>query len=137
MTELSFLIDLLLNHKLPKPTRDAIAARIKDVECRASLSSPSPVSARHLPSPVALPPHIANQTPSMQAIMLRNQDLMSLPESAQSVSVVPSLPPEAPMPVAVIAQTPATVAALNERHAHIAQARSGKPIPGETKPRKW
>lgn len=32
MTELQFLIDLLLNHKLPKDTKALIATRIKDVE---------------------------------------------------------------------------------------------------------
>lgn len=32
MTELSFLIDLLLNHDLPKVTKDSIAGRIKEVE---------------------------------------------------------------------------------------------------------
>ena len=32
MTELSFLIELLLNHDLPKATKDLIASRIKEVE---------------------------------------------------------------------------------------------------------
>lgn len=32
MTELSFLLELLLNHKLPKKTKDAVAERIKVVE---------------------------------------------------------------------------------------------------------
>ncbi len=32
MSELSFLIDLLLNHKIPKKTKDAIQSRIKEIE---------------------------------------------------------------------------------------------------------
>ncbi len=32
MTELTFLIDLLLNHDLPKETKASVASRIKEVE---------------------------------------------------------------------------------------------------------
>lgn len=32
VTELQFLIDLLLNHKLPKATKDLVAKRIGEVE---------------------------------------------------------------------------------------------------------
>lgn len=35
MTELTFLIELLLNHKLPKPTKDAISERIREIEVNA------------------------------------------------------------------------------------------------------
>ncbi len=140
MTELGFLIDLLLNHKLPKATRDSIATRIKEVECKTS-SLPT-ASLRPAPSPMPqhLPPHIANQTPSMQAIMMRNQDLIQSPgDAAVPATAVHAMTaqPEPPQPVAVVAQTPAAVAAINERQAHLAQARSGKPLPGETRPRKW
>lgn len=38
MTELTFLIDLLLKHKLDDDTKDALAARIRDVE--AALTAP-------------------------------------------------------------------------------------------------
>lgn len=41
MTELTFLIELLLNHDLKKETKDLIAGRIKEVE--AELNSRQPI----------------------------------------------------------------------------------------------
>lgn len=131
MSELAFLIDLLLNHRLPKATKDAIAARIKEVECKSS-SLPSPAYARPLPSPVALPPHIASQPASTQAAMLKQ-----LAQDGTPITVEPQPVAPEPPPVAVIAQTPQAAAALAARNASISQARSGKPLPGETSPRKW
>jgi hypothetical protein len=98
VSELSFLVELLLNHKLPKATKDAIAARIKEVECRTSSYSPRSVSSSplsSLPAP-SLPAHIANQPASTQAAMMRHGDIAALPPPA----------PEAPPPVEVIAHTP-------------------------------
>jgi hypothetical protein len=114
VTELSFLIDLLLNHKLPKPTREAVTARLRDVEAGYAAAPPAPA---RLVAHAAF----ANQAPSMQAIMARNPDLV---------------PPD-PQPVAVIAQTPAAVQAMNSRNQAIAQAISGKTVEGQTRPRKF
>lgn len=130
MTELGFLVDLLVNHKLAKLTKDAVVSRIKEVECRTSSSSQSVayLSQRSsLPAPSSLPSHIASQSPSTQIAMMRQMgDGVDLP------------PPETPpQPVAVVAQTPAAVAAVNAREQSIRQAMSGKPMPGETKPRKF
>ncbi len=36
MGELSFLLEILLNHKLGKPTKDLIAARIRELEERTA-----------------------------------------------------------------------------------------------------
>ncbi len=139
MTELTFLVDLLLNHKLPKPTRDAVAARIKEVEAGIGFAppqrmAPQPAMAR----PQNLPPHIASQSPSMQAIMLRNPDLapVGVPSGAAIEALALASPPE-PQPVAIIAQTPAAVNAMNERAATIRQGMSGKPEKGRTSPRKF
>ena len=68
MTELSFLIELLLNHKLPRTTQLAIKERIKDIETRA----PAPQPQR--------PVHPMAQAPSMQAkIEAMEQDLQANP----------------------------------------------------------
>lgn len=71
MTELSFLIDLLLNHKLPKATKDAVAARIKDIE----QASPQP---RPSIQPIAAP-QVAQvaQTPAAQAALAQRQALIN------------------------------------------------------------
>lgn len=128
MTELTFLLELLLNHKLPKGTKAAIAGRIKEVE--EGLSTKQIFSAHHqvtqAPVKTSPPPAaMANQSPSMQAIMARNPDLMA------------SLEESSPPPVTVIAQTPAAQAALAAREQIIAMAVSGKPEPGQTSPRKF
>jgi len=116
MTELGFLLELFLNHRLPKSTKDLVAQRIKEVEQELT---------KYDSFPPPQPPRmqvgaISNQAPSTQAILARNPDLAI-----------------AAQPVAVIAQTPAAQAAMAGREATIKQAMSGKPAPGETKPRKF
>ena len=142
MTELTFLVDLLLNHKLPKPTRDAVAVRIKEVEMglpkQYGQYNPPPAPQAAMARQQNLPPHIANQSPSMQAIMLRNPDLVpaGVPSGA-AIEALAIAPPPEPAPVAIIAQTPAAVNAMNERAATIRQGMSGKPEKGRTSPRKF
>ncbi len=99
-TELTFLVDLLLNHKLQKSTKDLIAERLKEF---ASDPGPRPRAIQ-----ASVPPELANQSPSTIAAMLRHAE------------------PVEPQPVAVIAQTPAAVAALNSRQQAINEAMSGK-----------
>lgn len=115
MSELSFLIDLLLNHKLPKVTRDAIAGRIKEVESNAS-------SHRPVLAPIR-PAAISAQPPSTQAILDRNPDL--------AAAIAP------PVPVENIAQTPATIAAINSRNQAISESLSGKVDKVTGRPRKF
>lgn len=110
MTELSFLIDLLMNHKLPKLTKQAIAERIKEVE--SNIGAPNVRS------------QAPRQAPSTIAALSRQADEAN-----------PAIP--APEPVAQIAQTPAAAAALAARKQSIAQALSGKMEKGQTSPRKW
>lgn len=125
MTELSFLLDLILNHKLPKATKDAVAARIKDVEAGYSVRSPTPQMAR----PMAVPPGMEGQSPSTIAAMMRHGDVAPI-QSAE------------PAPVAVVAQTPAAMAAMAARNQALqaatgAGAFTGKPEKGRTSPRKF
>lgn len=60
MTELSFLLELLLNHKLPKKTKDAVAERIKVVE-NGIIPQPTairaaPLISSRMPPPDPIPP---------------------------------------------------------------------------------
>jgi hypothetical protein len=128
MTELSFLLDLLLNHKLPKPTREAVTARVKEVEVQ--LQHPQqqlrPIGQVISGIGQVIPPHLVGQAPSTIAAMMRHGD------------APPAAPPaEVPAPVAIVGQTPAAQAALLERQAAIAGAISGKPEKGRTSPRKF
>lgn len=120
MTELSFLIDLLLNHRLQKGTKEVIQQRIKDVE--AGMAMPMQVP-RAVAMPAHLSPAIAMQSPSTQALMAKHAAMGE--------------PPPAPVKVEQIAQTPAAQAALASRQQAIAIGLSGKPAKGETSPRKF
>lgn len=138
MTELSFLLELLLNHKLPKATREAVTARIKDVEMMlgARATAPGPYIA-YAPPPAAVPAHLANQSPSTIAAMMRHeQKTGGVPIMQPDAAVVPAPPPPVITPT-IIAQTPAAVAAMNARQETINLAMSGKPAKGETSPRKF
>lgn len=142
MTELTFLIDLLLNHKLPKPTRQAVADRIKEVEesfARVPSNSPK-FSVTPMAAPTAIPSHLVGQSPSTIAAMMRQEagGAVMQPIPSNPVSE-PSNPPapQNPAPVTIIAQTPMAAAAMADRQAAIIQAVSGKPEKGRTSPRKF
>lgn len=122
MTELSFLLELLLEHKLPKPTRIAITDRIKEIDT-IRVSPPVPYTQR--------PPRTA-QSPSTQRIL----DEMAAEQGGTVVQEVGIIGESQLMP-AVIAQTPAAVAALNARNEAIRIAVSGKEEKGRTSPRKF
>ncbi len=108
MTELSFLIELLLNHKLPKATKDAIAARIKEVEAvPRSYGQMNP------------PPSTISTQPSSRDVAQRHPDL------------VPVTAPE------VIGQTPAAMAAMASRSQAIAESMAGKVDKISGRPRKF
>ncbi len=63
MTELSFLIDLLLNHKLSKEVKKLIADRVREIES-------APRTAAHIPAGV--PPHLVGQSPSTIANLMKD-----------------------------------------------------------------
>ncbi len=77
MSELSFLIELLLNHELQKETKDLIAARIKEVEERFNLANVTRVT---LPQNAyisdVLPEHMA-QTPAAAKALQERQQMIS------------------------------------------------------------
>jgi hypothetical protein len=118
MTELSFLIDLLMEHKLPRVTKLAIAERIKLVESIRQSSSPAP-------RPTS--PAVA-QAPSTMALL------------AKHGALPPTMPIDAPPPeepVTVVAQTPETAAAMISRQTAIAESIAGKVDKVTGRPRKW
>lgn len=110
MTELSFLLDLLMNHKLPKLTKQLIAARIKEVEQMLQTTSVT-LNTKHGKVPVYASPYIKED----EKIFLSQE---------------PS-----PIPVEEIAQTPAAAAALASRQQAIMNR--GTIEKGQTSPRKW
>lgn len=112
MTELSFLIELLLNHKLPKATQIAVKERIKEVELYA---------AKPIAQVIPLRPQ-NGQAPSMQ----RAIDEMEAEKQNSP-----------PAPNQIAAQTPAAAEALRKRQEAINIAISGKEEPGRTSPRKF
>lgn len=128
MTELSFLIELLLNHDLKKETKDAVAARIREVEGRLIVTPAQQTSYVLTPSPPVTFAKNA-QAPSTLAIMAKHGDIPN---------PFTSTPPEQPnVPVENIAQNAVTAAAMAARQQAISVAASGKPLAGETSPRKF
>lgn len=87
MTELTFLVELLLNHRLQKPTKDAVATRIKEVEAAiAQLPPQSPlrplpaaVSSRDVAQrhPEVAPVAIVAQTPAASAALASRQQAIN------------------------------------------------------------
>lgn len=121
-SELSFLIELLLNHDLPKATKDLVASRIKEVE---QALTARPVHGTYVAPASYVPPGL-KQAPSTLAAMARHGD---------TVFEAPVMPPVEP--VAQIAQTAATAAALNSRNEAIAASLAGKVDRVSGRPRKW
>lgn len=117
ISELSFLIDLLMNHKLSRATKELIAERIKEVE--ANLNKPFTAKVTG-----SLP--ISNGGWGTQA-----------PSTLANLEKMGGLPPiESEAPVEQIAQTPAAAQAL-QRRAEAMQGRgkelykaTPKPPPG-------
>lgn len=109
MTELSFLLELLLDHDLQKETQKLIRERIKEIEQPRAQSRPIQTG----------------QAPSMQrAVAEMEQDQAIQANFAQ-------MPPQ-PVP-----QSPAVAQAMAHRQALVAQAISGKEEKGRTSPRKF
>lgn len=129
MSELSFLIDLLLEHKLHKTTKDAIKDRIKEIQ------NPGPVTYAQMP---AIRPAKASQSPSTQRIldeMAAEGACISTNLNQNIVATDPN--PSGPVQIVQIAQTPAAAAALAARSEAIRIATSGKEERGRTSPRKF
>ncbi len=113
MSELSFLIELLLNHKLPKGTKDAIAARIKEVESGSVRPNPQVI-------------HNQSTGPQQAASTLALMAKHGVPNPT---------PLNDPASVENIAQTAATAQALQQ--ANMIKGGIKPPTTAEGRPRKW
>lgn len=131
MTELTFLLELLLKHKLPLSTKAFVADRIKEVEGNLNARAPIHIAA---PQPFVgqvKPAAVAMQAPSMQRLMEKYPDLVP-GEAPKPEPIEPN-----PTPVAVVAQTPQTAAAMQSRAEAIAASMSGKVDKVTGRPRKF
>lgn len=118
MTELSFLIQLLLNEKLPVEIKKEVAERIKDVEQRLVQPVVSPTVFH---SPIAVARNA--QAPSTQRIL---DEMVADPSGNNSIPQAPAV---------AIPATPAAAHALQSRQEAINKA--GKIEPGRTSARKF
>ena len=123
MTELSFLVELLLNHKLPKVTKDLVASRIKEVE--------QSFGQRPQPYVQAVRPNPTGQAASTLAAMERHANSTGLSGVTASHHV------EAPLEQGVMVSTPAAAAAVASRQQAINAALSGKIDKVNGRPRKF
>lgn len=136
MTELSFLIDLLINPRDPEKLKKDLADRIKTVEenlTRANHTTgyiaTSSTTGYVTTSPTSGYVATTNaQAPSTLAAMARHE---RLPPPA----AVPPAP--APLPVEQIAQTAATAQAMQSRQDAIAASLAGKVDKVNGRPRKF
>lgn len=114
MTELGFLLDLLLEHdELPKDIRLKIKDRIKEIEVKPEIRA-TPFSP-YVNNIGPVPPHLAGQAPSTIKNFLKEE-----PTPTQASPVVTS---------------PVVAQALQSRQAAIQESFSGKK--GRTSPRKF
>jgi hypothetical protein len=112
-TEIRFLLDLVLNFKLPAEAKKLCLERIGEVE--ASLGP------KATPQPYAAPLRASTQqAPSTQALL-----------DAQAAII------GAPIPVEPIIASPQAAKAVADRQAAIQQALSGKPEAGRSSARKF
>lgn len=132
MTELSFLISLLLNDDVTKPVKLLIADRIKEVEARPGPVWVNPQALHNIYTPVSSK---SAQSPSTQRI------LDEMAAEGQPVAMIerPAMPGEVSSNEqnTIIASTPAAAQALAARQQAIANATSGRSEKGRTSPRKF
>jgi hypothetical protein len=76
MSEITFLIELLLNHKLTKTTKEVIAARIKEIEDLRHPPEKCLEVIKAKASPSAVPEGQIAQTPAAQEALRKRTELM-------------------------------------------------------------
>jgi hypothetical protein len=131
MTELTFLIELLLHHKLPAATKDAISERIQAVEALLISGRPNLPHVTYEKPQLAGPAIIggAKQSPSTAALLAKHPDLVQQmnQSSTKEAPIQVEAPPEPPkVAVENVAQTPAAIDAMMKRQEMIANSRNEK-----------
>lgn len=130
MTELTFLIDLLLHDDLKPETKDKIAGRIKEVEEGLTFRPQGFGQDARFGSGFAPPPYIGPTASTLA------------PQSASTIAAMArnGFQEVAPVSVEAIAQTPAAAQALLARQEAINSAigmNINSKQPGRTSPRKF
>lgn len=136
MTELSWLLDLLLNQKLSPTCKQLVSERIKYVEQSLSQKPWVAMSVPYTDTTLTVP-RGTEQSPSTLALMAKHQaqGLPPISEIANTDAVAVAMAPNLPQAVPV---TAATQMALQHRQQTIQRALStNKPEPGMTGPRKF
>ncbi len=138
-SELSFLVELLLEHKLSKQTQKAVKDRIADVE-RGISAGPLQVASQPqrtfsvAPAPSNYNPASADQPESTRKLLEKYPDLMPKRGPSLAGEAPPSVAPTAMEAAAVTPQeppvqgintSPAAINALQQREAMIQEAISG------------
>jgi hypothetical protein len=80
MSELGFLLELFLNHKLPRITKALIAERIKEVEIAARTVTPQP----------RISSNISAQAPSTQAALMRQDPVEVIAHTSATANALAS-----------------------------------------------
>lgn len=139
MSELSFLLELLLNHKLPKATKEVVVGRIKEIEA-SPVNRPNPWLA--VAAQAQKPPKTAQSQSTQRILDEMANEGMVMPIEPQhftakdQLNVMVGSGEQASIPTQ-IAQTPAAAAALAQRNEAIRIAVSGREEKGRTSPRKF
>jgi hypothetical protein len=120
-TELSFLIELLLEHKLQTATKAAIAVRIKDVELGLHTAIPTIQASRNM---AAHRPIQANAEAQALAASLAAQANSDVHPSVAQFGLTDRRPPE-PIPAGAVGVTSAAQDAMATRNKLIAEAQAG------------
>lgn len=123
-SELGFLIDLMLNHKLPITTKRLVAERIKYVEELLSTRGPGAVSPAPRPNNIG----VSVQAASTQALIAKHADL----NPGLPIAIAPPVEQ-----VAQVAQTQAAATAMASRQAAINASISGSINKETGRPRKF
>lgn len=119
-SELSFLIELLLEHKLPKGTRSAVAARIKYVEATHGMAG-NPGNAQPRPAQraqIAVPPEA-------QALAAQLMARANTPTEPSRASIAQRGLTSEPIPHHAVGVSDAAAAAMRQRNELIAAAAQG------------
>lgn len=124
MSELAFLIELILKHKLQTQTKLLIAERIREVEMSVSRVMIPQIQIAPRPAVVGGSP----QAPSTQALLEKH---------AMQAGVIQTVSEPAVVPVEAVAQNQATAAAMASRNRAIAESISGKTDKTTGRPRKF
>lgn len=128
MTELSFLLELLLEHELPKATQTLIKERVKEIQVQPPRLM-TQMAGQRAPR--------TNQAPSTQRMLDQMAEENGLTPVQMSTAMDVASQVQAQTIPNQIAQTPAAVVAMNQRAEAIRIATSGKEEKGRTSPRKF